>query len=142
MGRVASAITSAVGCPIRVEGRIWGLIASLSTGPDPQPATTEARITEFTELLASAIADAENRTEGTVSCNSVGRSPMVLTAAGGATPPFQVVEKQADLPVVLQASDESAVVALDTEGEKTPTFAVLRLRHPGPPPAPPSAPKK
>jgi signal transduction histidine kinase len=65
------AITSAVGCPITVEGRIWGLIASLSTGPAPQPATTEARITECTELLATAIADAENRTRLTEAQNRI-----------------------------------------------------------------------
>jgi signal transduction histidine kinase len=65
------AITSVVGCPITVEGRIWGLIASLSTRPEPQPATTEARITEFTELLATAIADAESRTRLTEAQNRI-----------------------------------------------------------------------
>lgn len=56
------AIASAVGCPIMVEGRVWGFIASLSSALEPHPAPAQARIADFTELLATAIADAENRT--------------------------------------------------------------------------------
>src|SRR5918996_2722600 len=52
---------SAVGCPITVEGRLWGVMTAASTAAEPLPADTEARLTSFTELLATAIANAESR---------------------------------------------------------------------------------
>jgi signal transduction histidine kinase/PAS domain-containing protein len=54
-------IRSAVGTPIVVEGRLWGLMIAGSTLEQPMPADTEARLASFTELLATAIANAESR---------------------------------------------------------------------------------
>jgi signal transduction histidine kinase len=54
-------IRSSVGTPIVVEGRLWGVMAAGSRGDDPMPADTEARLTQFTELLATAVANAESR---------------------------------------------------------------------------------
>ena len=59
----ALGIRSSVGCPIVVEGRIWGVIAASSKGETPFPAGTESQIAEFTELVATAIANAESRAE-------------------------------------------------------------------------------
>jgi signal transduction histidine kinase len=56
-------IRSSVGCPIMVEGRLWGVIAASTTGAAPFPEETEARIGEFTELVATAVANAESRDE-------------------------------------------------------------------------------
>jgi signal transduction histidine kinase len=52
---------SAVGSPITVDGRIWGVMAAGSVRQEPMPADIEARLTQFTELLATAIANAESR---------------------------------------------------------------------------------
>jgi GAF domain-containing protein len=52
-------IRMAVGAPIGVEGRLWGVMSVLSTHPEPLPAGTEARLSGFTELVATALADAE-----------------------------------------------------------------------------------
>jgi GAF domain-containing protein len=58
----ASGFNSTAGAPITVEGRLWGLFAVGSTNPDPPlPAGTEASLSQFTELLATAIANAETR---------------------------------------------------------------------------------
>jgi signal transduction histidine kinase len=54
-------IASGVGTPIIVEGRLWGMMATHSTVEQPLPADTEARLASFTELLATAIANAESR---------------------------------------------------------------------------------
>jgi signal transduction histidine kinase len=52
---------SGVATPVMVEGRLWGtMIASTSRGA-PLPEDTEARLASFTELLATAIANAESR---------------------------------------------------------------------------------
>ena len=52
-----------VGCPIMVSGRLWGMIAVFSPDPEPPPDDTEERLVEFVGLLATAIANAENRNE-------------------------------------------------------------------------------
>jgi signal transduction histidine kinase len=50
---------TAAGAPIRVEGRLWGLMTVASTNEEPLPEDTEARFTGFTELAGIAIANAE-----------------------------------------------------------------------------------
>jgi signal transduction histidine kinase len=52
-----------VGCPIRVGGRLWGMIAVFSADAEPPPGDTEERLAKFVGLLATAIANAENRNE-------------------------------------------------------------------------------
>jgi len=56
-------IRSAVGAPIIVEGNLWGAILAGSTLEQPLPADTEARLVSFTELVATAIANADSRAE-------------------------------------------------------------------------------
>jgi signal transduction histidine kinase len=56
-------VTSTVGTPIVVEGRLWGGMSVASRQPEPLPADTESRIADFAELVATAIANAEARTE-------------------------------------------------------------------------------
>jgi signal transduction histidine kinase len=55
-------IVSNVGSPVVVEGRLWGAMNVTSTD-ELLPADTEGRLEEFTELLATAIANAESRSE-------------------------------------------------------------------------------
>ena len=55
-------IRSAVGTPIVVEGRIWGAMIAASLTDEPLPPQTEARIGQFTELVATAISNIEART--------------------------------------------------------------------------------
>jgi signal transduction histidine kinase len=54
----ALGIRSSVGCPIVVGGRVWGVIAA-SSREAPFAPETESRIAEFTELAATAIANAQ-----------------------------------------------------------------------------------
>ena len=54
---------SGVGAPVLVAGRLWGMAIVLSKGEDPLPADTEERLTQFTDLLATAVANAEGRAE-------------------------------------------------------------------------------
>jgi signal transduction histidine kinase len=59
----ALGIRSSVGCPIVVAGRLWGVIAASSRSDVPFPAETEVQMAEFTELVATAIANAQNQGE-------------------------------------------------------------------------------
>jgi signal transduction histidine kinase len=56
-------LRAAVGAPIVVRGQIWGALTVGSWRPEPLPAGTELRIGAFTELAATAIANAAARTE-------------------------------------------------------------------------------
>jgi PAS domain S-box-containing protein len=49
--------------PIVVEGRPWGLMVAVWTQRQPVSAGAEARMAQFTELMATAIANGEARTE-------------------------------------------------------------------------------
>src|SRR4029077_18848823 len=54
-------VRSTVASPIVVERRLWGAMVVLSLRHEPLPESTEARLTDFTELVATAIANAESR---------------------------------------------------------------------------------
>jgi signal transduction histidine kinase len=55
---------STAGAPIIVEGRLWGAIAIGSAADHSvMPLETESQLASFTELVASAIANAESRNE-------------------------------------------------------------------------------
>ena len=56
-------VASAVGCPIVVEGRMWGVMIAVSSAPEALPDGVEKRMLEFTELLATAIGNAQARTQ-------------------------------------------------------------------------------
>ncbi|WAM14910.1 sensor histidine kinase [Rhodococcus sp. JS3073] len=60
-------IRSAVGAPIAVDGCLWGAAVVGSTRTEPLPPDTEARIADFTDLVATAIANAQTRAELTAS---------------------------------------------------------------------------
>jgi GAF domain-containing protein len=61
----ALGVRSSVGVPIEVEGRFWGIMAVSSRSDEPLPADTEDRTTAFTELVGTAIANGQARTEVT-----------------------------------------------------------------------------
>jgi signal transduction histidine kinase len=66
---------SAVGTPIIVQGRLWGVMIAGSVSEQPLGPDTEARLASFTELVATAISNAENLAELTAS-----RARVVATA--------------------------------------------------------------
>jgi signal transduction histidine kinase len=71
----AVGIRASVGVPISVEGRLWGVMISASGHDASLPADTEARLAGFTELVGTAIANAESQAALTAS-----RARIVATA--------------------------------------------------------------
>ena len=59
----AHGIRSSVGCPIVVEGRLWGAIIAFSATAAPHPDDTEEHLLAFTELVAMAVANTESRAQ-------------------------------------------------------------------------------
>jgi PAS domain S-box-containing protein len=67
-GRIAETarpigIRSVVGAPLVVDDRLWGAVTIGTTGEKPLPPDAEARLGDFTELMATAIANTETRAE-------------------------------------------------------------------------------
>ena len=60
-------IRSAVAAPIVVQGGLWGLVGVGSTSDEAAPPGTEARLAGFTDLVATAIANAQAQAELTAS---------------------------------------------------------------------------
>jgi signal transduction histidine kinase/uncharacterized protein YoaH (UPF0181 family) len=56
-------VRAAVGVPIIVDGRLWGLAAVGAIEPGPMPADTETRMADFADLVATSIANAATRDE-------------------------------------------------------------------------------
>ncbi|MFJ9729505.1 GAF domain-containing protein [Streptomyces sp. NPDC101209] len=54
---------AAVGCPILVQGRLWGTMFIAHHEPEPFPSDTEQRVSQFTELVATAIANTQAQTD-------------------------------------------------------------------------------
>jgi GAF domain-containing protein len=81
---------SAVGTPIIVESRVWGMIAVGSSRVQPLPPDTEARLASFTELVATAIANAESRAELARLAEQQAALRRVATLVARGTPPEDV----------------------------------------------------
>jgi signal transduction histidine kinase len=71
----AMGIRSTVGVPINVEGRLWGIVIVASSRGEPMRDDTEERLRRFTELVSTAIANAEAQAELTAS-----RARIIVTA--------------------------------------------------------------
>ena len=54
---------SAVGTPIRVGGALWGAMTALSPEERPLPDGTEARMAQITDLVGTAVANAQARAD-------------------------------------------------------------------------------
>jgi PAS domain S-box-containing protein len=59
----AGGVHAGVGAPIVVDGELWGVVSAGADHREPVPADAERRLSEFTELVATAISNATARAE-------------------------------------------------------------------------------
>jgi GAF domain-containing protein len=85
-------INSSLAAPIKVEGRLWGVIAASSVLEQPLPDDTEARLASFTELLGTAIANAESRAELAQLAEEQAALRRVATLVARRTPQVEVFD--------------------------------------------------
>jgi GAF domain-containing protein len=83
-------LQSAVAAPISVQGRIWGMIEVASTSDEPVPPGTEARLAGFTELVATAIANSQARSELSTLADEQAALRRVATLVAEEAPPETV----------------------------------------------------
>jgi signal transduction histidine kinase len=108
-------VRSAVATPIIVEGHLWGVIFVGSTLEQPLPADTEARLASFTELVATAIANAESRAALARLAEEQAALRRVATLVAQATPPQEVFAAVAEEVGRLLAVDFALLVRYDPQ---------------------------
>jgi PAS domain S-box-containing protein len=103
----AARIHSGVGVPITVGGRVWGTVIALATGGESLPEDIAERLSNFTDLVATAIANAEAREELDVFGREQEALRRVATLTAAGVSPQEVfdavvdeVRDLLDLPVV------------------------------------------
>src|SRR5262249_52814825 len=104
-------VRSTVGTPIVVEGRIWGVLAVHSREPLPQD--SESRLEQFSNLVATAIGNAEARGEVARLANEQAALRRSDTLGARGAEPEQV----------------SAAVAAEADAAYSATSAVVRFQH-------------
>jgi signal transduction histidine kinase len=126
-------LRSGIGTPIIVEGRLWGMMGAGSIREQPLPADTEARLASFTELVATAIANAESRAglARLAEEQAALRRVATLVARGArAEEVFASVAKEVGqlLPV-----DHAALLRYESDGTVTYVAVWNKMAHPFPP---------
>jgi signal transduction histidine kinase len=110
----------AVAVPVSVEGRLWGAIVVACTGDrEPLPADTETRLAGFTELTATAIGNAQARTELRVFAEEQAALRRVATLVARAAPPEDVFAAVASETGRLFSSDAALMSRYDPDEAAT-----------------------
>jgi GAF domain-containing protein len=112
-------LISAVASPILVEGRLWGAMAV--HGQELLPPDTEERLEKFTELVATAIANAESRAGLTRLAEEQAALRRVATLVARGVPPEKVFAAVTEEIGRLLAVDLATMCRYEPEG----TFAIL-----------------
>jgi len=122
----ANRLRSAVGIPILVDGRVWGAMVAGALEPDMLPLDTDARLGQFTELMATAIANTESRARADRLAAEQAALRRVATLVAREADPEAVFGAVADEVGSLLGCDSSAMVRFEPDG----TVTVLGGRHP------------
>jgi GAF domain-containing protein len=124
-------LRSGVASPIVVDGRLWGAILIASPRPEPLPQDTEIRLADFTELLATAIANAESRAAVRRLAEEQAALRRVATlVARGATPEetFSAVSKE--VAGLFSEVDPPSLVAGIVRFDPGPEFVLVGVSNP------------
>jgi signal transduction histidine kinase len=127
----AAGMRSAVGSPIVVEGGVWGAIVLLSPRRASLPEDTGARLADFTELVATAIANAESRAALSQLADEQAALRRVATLVAREASPVELLAAVAE--EVARVLDVEAVGMLRFEPDGTATL-VARSDTPWDPP--------
>src|SRR5262249_51936766 len=119
---------SAVGAPILVENRVWGLVIAGTMRTEPLPPNAEVRLAGFTELVATAIANAQARGDLTNMAEQQTALRRVATLVAQRVAPDVVFQAVAEEAGGLLGADISALVRLESDD----TLTVVAGPAPGP----------
>jgi PAS domain S-box-containing protein len=107
---------SAIGTPIIVEGRFWGVMTAASTAERSLPTDTEGRLASFTELVATAIANAESRAALGQLADQQAALRRVATLVAEGVPPTKVFSALSDEVSLLIDAEFALIGRLEADG--------------------------
>ena len=110
---------SSVGAPITVDGRLWGTLAVISKSETALPPDTERRLAEFTELVATAIANSEAHQELSRLAAEQAALRRVATLAAQGASPGEVFEAVSAEVAPLVGGDAAGVTRYEADGTFT-----------------------
>jgi PAS domain S-box-containing protein len=122
-------VSSSVGCPIVVEGRLWGALAVHSKQSQPLPRDTESRIAQFTDLVGTAIANAESRGRADRLAEEQAALRRVATLVAQGMPSDALFSAVCDEVEALAGTDAYVVVRFEADGMVT-VMGTNADRHP------------
>jgi signal transduction histidine kinase len=102
-----------------VEGSLWGVIVIGSSREPPLPADTEARLESFTELVATAIANAESRADLSRLAEEQATLRRVANMVAQGCPPTELFRAVTQGAGSLLGADLAAIVRHETDGTLT-----------------------
>ena len=111
-------IRSSVGAPITVAGRLWGVMVASSTRDDGLGPGVEQRLAQFTELVSTAIANAEAREELRAVADEQAALRRVATLVAQGAPPATLFATVAEEVGQLFGAD-SSLIRYDADGAVT-----------------------
>jgi signal transduction histidine kinase len=114
-------VRSSVGAPIVVEASVWGVMVVGCSEQQPLPADTEARLADFTELVATAVANANSRDGLAQLAAELEALRRVATLVARGVPPEEVFASVTEEVNRLFLSDVSNLCRLESDG----TFTIL-----------------
>jgi len=118
---------SGVGAPIAVEGHLWGVMVVGSTSERPLPADAEARLAAFTELIATAIANAESRSRVTRLAEEQAALRRVATLVARGAAAREVFDAVASEAKRVLEFDTATLLRLEPDGMVTVVASVATL---------------
>ena len=89
-------VRGVVATPVLVEGRLWGAMAAGTAQEEPLPPETESRLAQFTELMATAIANTEAHARADRLAQEQAALRRVATLVAKEAPPADVFAKVAE----------------------------------------------
>ncbi len=109
-------LRSTVGAPIVVDGRVWGALMAATRGTEPLPEDAEARIAAFTELVATAVSNAESQSALGLLADEQAALRRVATLVAEGVPPsevFSAVSGEVERVFAVRMDNTATVVRFD-----------------------------
>ena len=111
----AAGIQSIIGAPVMVEGRLWGAMG-VGSRDGVLPPGSESRLGEFTELMATAIANAESHAREERLAEEQAALRRVATLVAEDVPPSELFDAVAREVGTLLGADFAGMIRYENDG--------------------------
>jgi PAS domain S-box-containing protein len=112
-------IRACAGAPIIVDGDVWGAMSVDTIEPEPLPDQIEARLAEFTELVATAVASSASREQLAALAEEQAALRRVATLVARQSPPAEIFAAVADEVGQLLRVQDTTIFRYQDDGTAT-----------------------